>query len=87
MLVTLYFGVVSWLLVTAGSGTSIAFAQQVEPKLTVDRLAIPELPENPTQVEVGRVSYYHNCMPCHGDEGQGLTEEFREIWEDDHQDC
>lgn len=87
MLATLYIGVVLWLPVGAGSSTKKAFAQQIEPKPTVDRLAMPELLEDPTQVEVGRVSYYHNCMPCHGDEGQGLTDEFREIWEDDHQDC
>ncbi len=26
-------------------------------------------------------------MTCHGDVGQGLTDEFRGIWEEDHQDC
>jgi hypothetical protein len=26
-------------------------------------------------------------MPCHGDRGQGLTDEFREIWVEDHQNC
>jgi hypothetical protein len=26
-------------------------------------------------------------MPCHGDRGQGLTDEFRGLWEEDHQDC
>lgn len=26
-------------------------------------------------------------MPCHGDRGQGLTDDFRMIWEPDHQDC
>jgi hypothetical protein len=26
-------------------------------------------------------------MPCHGDVGQGLTDEFRGIWEPDHQNC
>jgi hypothetical protein len=26
-------------------------------------------------------------MPCHGDLGQGLTDEFRMVWEEDHQDC
>ena len=32
-------------------------------------------------------TYYYNCMPCHGDQGQGLTDEFREIWVEDHQNC
>lgn len=54
---------------------------------TSDRLAEPVLPESPTQVEVGRNLYYFHCMPCHGDRGQGLTDEFRAIWVEDHQNC
>jgi cytochrome c len=52
-----------------------------------DRLAIPVLSESPTQVEVGRYLYYFHCMPCHGDRGQGLTEEWRDVWVEDHQNC
>jgi hypothetical protein len=52
-----------------------------------DRLAFPVLPENPTQIDLGSYSYYYNCMPCHGDKGQGLTEEFRNIWVEDHRNC
>jgi hypothetical protein len=52
-----------------------------------DRLAEPPLPENPTQYEQGRHLYWLNCMPCHGDRGQGLTDEFRSQWVDDHQNC
>jgi hypothetical protein len=26
-------------------------------------------------------------MPCHGDRGQGLTDEWRAAWVKDHQDC
>jgi len=70
-----------------GTGSPIAFAQQAEPTPTVDPLAIPELPENPTQIDIGRHSYYYNCMPCHGDQGQGLTDAWRATWVDDHQDC
>jgi len=61
--------------------------QQLDPTPTVDRLAEPDLPENPTQVEIGENLYYHHCMPCHGDYGQGLTDEFRAVWVDDHQNC
>lgn len=53
----------------------------------LDRLAIPVLPESPTQVEAGRYLYYFHCMPCHGDRGQGLTNEWREVWVEDHQNC
>jgi hypothetical protein len=52
-----------------------------------ERLAEPVLPESPAPVDAGRHLYYHHCMPCHGDRGQGLTDEFRELWVDDHQNC
>lgn len=64
-----------------------ASAQGPQPTPTIDRLAIPTLPTNPTQIDVGRSLYYYHCMPCHGDYGQGLTDEFRGIWEEDHQNC
>jgi hypothetical protein len=60
----------------------------VQPIETDDeRLALPVLPENPTQIDLGNYAYYYNCMPCHGDQGQGLTEEFRNIWVEDHRNC
>ena len=62
-------------------GTATAMEQGV------DRLAEPVLPASPTQVEVGHNLYYFHCMPCHGDRGQGLTDEFREVWGEDHQNC
>lgn len=52
-----------------------------------DRLALPVLPDNPSQIDLGNYSYYYNCMPCHGDQGQGLTEEFRNLWVEDHRNC
>jgi len=45
------------------------------------------MPEDPTELDIGRNVYYHNCMPCHGDIGQGLTDEWRGVWVDDHQYC
>jgi hypothetical protein len=57
------------------------------PTPTSDPLAIPVLPENPTEFDLGKYSYYYNCMPCHGDHGQGLTDEWRQTWEEDHQNC
>lgn len=55
--------------------------------MATDRLAMPVLGESPTQVESGNYLYYHHCMPCHGDRGQGLTDEWREVWIEDHQNC
>jgi hypothetical protein len=47
----------------------------------------PVLPENPTQLELGASIYFYHCMPCHGERGQGLTDEFRQQWVPDHQNC
>lgn len=67
------------------SGLETAGAQSPNP--TPDRLAEPEVSNNPSQYERGRYLYWMHCMPCHGDIGQGLTDEFREIWVEDHQNC
>jgi len=37
----------------------------------------PVLPENPVQADYGEEPYYLVCMACHGDWGQGLTDEWR----------
>jgi hypothetical protein len=50
---------------------------------TPDRLAEPDLPANPTQLDLGQHLYWLNCMPCHGDQGQGLTDEFRQLYVED----
>jgi hypothetical protein len=65
------------------------YAQQetVTPTATYDPLDEPLLPQNPTEYELGRNLYWHWCMTCHGDRGQGLTDEFRGIWEPEHQNC
>jgi mono/diheme cytochrome c family protein len=69
------------------SRPAIDTAMAQSPTPTPDRLAEPFLPANPTQYEQGRHLYWMNCMPCHGDKGQGLTDEFRSLWVDDHQNC
>lgn len=47
----------------------------------------PFLSEDPSEYELGRNWYWLNCMTYHGDVGQGLTDEFRAIWAEDHQNC
>ena len=69
------------------TGSSAGEHQQPEPQPAPDRLEIPILPENPTELDIGRSVYYYNCMPCHGDRGQGLTDEWRQVWVEDHQNC
>jgi cytochrome c5 len=53
----------------------------------VDRLAAPPMPENPTQADYGAQVYYQICMVCHGDRGQGLTDEWRGALDVQDQDC
>ena len=67
--------------------TTIPQQDTPSPTPTYDPLVEPLLPPNPTEFELGQNLYWHWCMPCHGDRGQGLTDEFRGIWEDDHQNC
>lgn len=40
-----------------------------------------------TQADAGAVIYYERCMACHGDQGQGLTIEWRAQWDVEHQNC
>jgi len=55
--------------------------------MLLDRLATPVVPDNPTPIDLGRQVYYLHCMPCHGDVGQGLTDEWRDVWVEDHRNC
>jgi hypothetical protein len=52
-----------------------------------ERLEAPPLPENPTQLDSGAYEYAQRCMACHGDRGQGLTEEWRAAWGEEEMNC
>ncbi len=54
---------------------------------TPDPLAEPTLPAVPSQADYGAQVYWLHCMACHGNKGQGLTAEFRQLYPQDHQDC
>ena len=60
---------------------------QGTPAPTQDRLAEPTLPANPTQADRGAHVYWLSCLPCHGDRGQGLTDEFRATYPEEEQNC
>lgn len=62
-------------------------ARAQAPTPTYDPLVEPTMPPNPTELEWGGNLYWHWCMTCHGDIGQGLTDEWRSVWESDHQNC
>ena len=54
---------------------------------TPDRLAQPTLPPNPSQADKGAQVYWLACLPCHGDRGQGLTEEFKQTYPEEDRNC
>jgi cytochrome c len=54
---------------------------------TPDRLAKPTLPASPSQADYGAQVYWLSCLPCHGDRGQGLTDEFREVYPPEDRNC
>lgn len=57
------------------------------PTPTVDRLAAPPTVTNPTQADLGAQLFWQHCQPCHGDQAQGLTDDWRAQYPLDHQDC
>ncbi len=57
------------------------------PTPTVDRLAAPPTVLAPTQADEGAQLYWLYCQPCHGDVGQGLTDEWRAQYPIEEQNC
>jgi hypothetical protein len=52
-----------------------------------DRLTPPFIPEHPTQADKGHFVYFQVCMACHGDHGQGLTDEWRAQFGPEDMNC
>ena len=68
-------------------GTAVSTRPQAASTPTPDRLAQPTLPASPSQADHGAQVYWLSCLPCHGDRGQGLTEEFRQTYPPEEQYC
>ena len=47
----------------------------------------PVLPANPSLADLGAVKYWAVCMACHGDRGQGLTDDWRRTGFGEDQNC
>jgi len=54
---------------------------------TEDSWIIVDLPEDSTQLEYGAEVYRLVCKACHGDKGQGLTDDWRAQWQPKDQNC
>lgn len=50
-------------------------------------LILPEMPASATQADIGAEIYRLVCRDCHGDKGQGLTDEWRATWNPEDQNC
>ena len=59
---------------TEGTQTAIP---SPTPTFDIARLASPPAPEFPSQVDKGASIFWGVCIACHGDRGQGLTDEWR----------
>lgn len=71
-------------------GTALSVKLQSTPQATLspfERLAEPTLPAAPSQADYGAQTYWLLCLACHGDRGQGLTDEFRETYPPEEQYC
>lgn len=81
--------IVVGLLIQGGVALSASQPTVTAPTATAvhDRLAEPTLPALPSQADRGAQVYWLSCMPCHGDQGQGLTDEFRQVYPPEDRSC
>lgn len=70
----------------ARAGEDVPEETQAAPSIQ-DRLAPPAMPARPSQADLGHYVYYQVCMACHGDRGQGLTEEWRAQFGPEDMNC
>ena len=80
----------SWIL----PGTIVPMQQEIStftptpgPTPTEDSWIIVDLPADATQLEYGAEVYRLVCKACHGDKGQGLTDDWRAQWNPKDQNC
>jgi quinol-cytochrome oxidoreductase complex cytochrome b subunit len=59
----------------------------VTPTFDVTRLAQPPTVVPPSQADNGAQIYWGMCSACHGDRGQGLTQEWRNSYDAEYRDC
>ncbi len=74
----------------AQSGNPPEGGQQEETPVmmsTSTRLTPPPTVDPPTPADLGAQVYFYRCMVCHGDRGQGLTEEWRHVLGPPDENC
>ena len=84
MALVVMLGVSSWI----SPGTIVPLqSDAVTPTPTEDSWVIVDLPADATQLEYGTEVYRLVCKACHGDRGQGLTDDWRAQWAPKDQNC
>ena len=90
MLAVLLLGIGFWLGILVRPIDS-AHAQAERPNMPnmdpASRMAPPPMSDPPTHLEWGHYNYWLSCMVCHGDRGQGLTDEWRTAGNVDGENC
>jgi len=74
-------------LALVSSAMRVSAAPNLAATPTIDRLAKPTVPANPSQADLGAQDYWLYCSPCHGDQAQGLTDDFRRQYPPEDQNC
>jgi quinol-cytochrome oxidoreductase complex cytochrome b subunit len=76
------------------TGTSTALQQvtatptvSITPTFDSSRLAQPPTVYPPAQADTGAQAYWGMCMSCHGDKGQGLTEDWANSFPPEEKNC
>lgn len=76
------------------TGTSTALQQStatpaisITPTFDSARLAQPPTVYPPAQADTGAQAYWGMCMSCHGDKGQGLTEDWANSFPPEEKNC
>ena len=89
LVIVMTLGISSWV-----SPDTIALQQEATPTITPVGMTptenswiIVDLPNDATQLEYGAEVYRLVCKACHGDKGQGLTDDWRAQWAPEDQNC
>jgi len=59
----------------------------ITPTFDSSRLAQPPTVYPPVQADTGEQTYWGMCMSCHGDKGQGLTEDWKNSFPPEEKNC
>jgi quinol-cytochrome oxidoreductase complex cytochrome b subunit len=84
LLTAFFLAALGWFLVSWAASLAPPATQAAAPGPAVvrrpsERLSRPALPSHPTLADEGGQLYWAHCMACHGDQGQGLTPEWRSL--------